>query len=84
MNKYKTIEVNDYEQMLKEISATNVLNFEKHDLLIFGSGGQDRKCCSELKTNPKYELLWSGWSGPKWTKFLSFIPGQAGLVKILD
>ncbi|MCK7590745.1 hypothetical protein M0G43_09180 [Subsaxibacter sp. CAU 1640] len=84
MNKYKTIEVNDYEKMLKEISATNALDFEKHDLFIFGSGGQDRKFYSELRTNPKYEVLWSGWSGPKWTKFLSFIPGQAGLVRILD
>ena len=83
MNKYKTIEVNEYEKMLKEISTSNKIDNDNYDLLIYGSGGQDRKFYSELKTNPKYEVLWTGWSGPKWTKFLSFIPGQAGLVRIV-
>ncbi len=84
MKKYKTIEVNAYEEMLKQISISNELDFENYDLLIYGGGGQDRKFYTELKTNPKYELLWTGWAGPKWTKFLSFIPGQSGLIKILE
>lgn len=84
MKKYKTIEVNDYEKMLKEISASNELDFDNFDLLIYGGGGQDKKYYSELRTNLKYELLWTGWSGPKWAKFLSFIPGQSGLIRILE
>lgn len=84
MRKYKTIEVNDYEEMLNEISNSNEIDFDNFDLLIYGGGGQEKKFYSELKTSPKYKVLWSGWPGPKWTKFLSFIPGQSGLVKILE
>lgn len=84
MNNYKTIEINDYEQMLREISISNEINLDDYDLLIYGGGGQDKKYYSELRTNRKYEVLWTGWAGPKWTKFLSLIPGQAGLVRILE
>lgn len=28
--------------------------------------------------------MWTGWSGPKWSSIFSFIPGQAGLLKVLD
>jgi hypothetical protein len=37
-----------------------------------------------LRSDPEIEILWTGWCGPKWTSFLSFIPGQAGLVKVLN
>ncbi|MCB0632837.1 MAG: hypothetical protein R2824_05285 [Saprospiraceae bacterium] len=84
MKKYKTIEVSDYELMLKEISNADSLNLESSDLLLYGSGGQDRGFYRNLKTNKNCELLWTGWSGPKWSSIFSFIPGQAGLVKILD
>ncbi|MGV6832044.1 MAG: hypothetical protein ACWA5P_10865 [bacterium] len=84
MKRFKTIEVREYEKMLKEISCTNLLDNDNYDLLIYGGGGQDRKFYNKLKNNPKCEVLWTGWSGPKWSKFLSFIPGQAGLLKILQ
>ncbi len=35
--------------MLKEISASNEIDFENYDLLIYGGGEQDRKFYSELK-----------------------------------
>jgi len=84
MGKYKTIEINDYEKMLIEISNSNEIDLDDYDLLVFGCGGQNKKFYSELRTNSKYEVLWTGWSGPKWTKIFSFIPGQAGLVRILE
>ncbi|MDN5216023.1 hypothetical protein QQ020_28350 [Fulvivirgaceae bacterium BMA12] len=84
MRKYKTIEVRDYEEMLKEINISEFIDLNNHDLLIYGGGGQDRKFYSDLKTNPKCEVLWTGWSGPKWSAIFSFVPGQAGLVKILE
>ena len=82
MKKFKTIEVNDYEEMLREISTSIEIDLDNYSLLIFGSG-QNKKFFSELKSNPNYEVLWSGWFGPKWTRIFSFIPGQAGLVRVL-
>lgn len=84
MRKYKTIEVKDYEQMLEEISTSKSIDLDNFDLLIYGAGGQNKKYYSDLKRNAKCEVLWTGWSGPKWTSILSFIPGQAGLIKIKE
>ncbi len=84
MKKYKTIEVSEYEQMLDEISASDSLDLETFDLLLYGGGGQDKNFYNRIKTNKNFELLWTGWPGPKWLSILSFIPGQAGLLKILD
>lgn len=68
--------------MLDELSKTKEINLETHDLLIYGGGGQSRKFYSDLRQNPDVEVLWTGWSGPKWTSFLSIIPGQAGLLRV--
>ena len=56
MSKYKTIEISEYEKMLKEISITNEIDNDNYDLVIYGSGGQDRKFYTELKNNPKYGM----------------------------
>jgi hypothetical protein len=84
MGRYKTIEVSDYELMLNEISEAGSLNLESNDLLLYGGGGQDSNFYREIAANKNCELLWTGWSGPKWTSIFSFIPGQAGLIKILE
>lgn len=52
MRKYKTIEVKDYEQMLKEISVSKSIDLENFDLLIYSGGGQGKRYYSDLKTNP--------------------------------
>ncbi|OEJ99917.1 hypothetical protein [Roseivirga misakiensis] len=84
MRKYKTIKVSDYELMLNRISNADSLDLETHDLLLYGSGGQDRNFYRYIEANKNCELLWTGWSGPKWSSIFSFIPGQAGLLKLLD
>jgi hypothetical protein len=84
MRTYKTIEVKQYEEMLKAIGRSNLIAFENFELLLYGGGGQDKKFYSDLRQNTKCEVLWTGWSGPKWSSIFSFIPGQAGLIKVLD
>jgi hypothetical protein len=84
MRKYKTIEVKEYEEMLTAIASSNLIALENFDLLLYGGGGQGKKLYSELRRNTKCEVLWTGWSGPKWSSIFSFIPGQAGLIKVLD
>ena len=70
--------------MLKAISTSDLIALGNFDLLLYGGGGQDRKLYSDLRQNTKCQILWTGWSGPKWSSIFSFIPGQAGLVKVLD
>jgi hypothetical protein len=84
MRKHKTIEVKEYEQMVKAISNSNLIALEDFDLLLYGGGGRDKKFYLDLKGNTKCEVLWTGWSGPKWSSLFSFIPGQAGLIKVLE
>lgn len=83
MKKFKTIEISEYEKMLKEISTSKNIELDNYDLLIYGGGGQNKNFYAALKANPNYEVLWSGWAGPKWAKFLSFIGGESGLVRIV-
>jgi hypothetical protein len=52
------------------------------EILIHGEGSQTRYFYRQLQTDKDVEVLWTGWSGPWWTFPLSFIPGQAGLVKV--
>lgn len=35
-----------------------------------------------MKDNPDIDLIWTGLFGPKWMRILSFIPAQAGLLKL--
>ncbi|WP_161889307.1 hypothetical protein [Pontibacter russatus] len=42
MRKYKTIEVEDFEKMLEEISNSKSIDLINFDLLIYGGGGQDK------------------------------------------
>lgn len=53
-------------------------------MLLYGGGGQSKSFYNNLSEDPEIEILWTGWCGPKWSSFLSFIPGQAGLLKVLN
>ena len=73
------------ESIIKELPNLTDIHSDKHSLLIHGMGGQTRNFYSNLRTSTELELLWSGLSSNVWwTYLLSFIPGQAGLTKILN
>lgn len=82
-SRYKEISVTKLELILEELSPSSNLNLNEYDLLIYGGGGQSRSFYNNLSKGHEVEILWTGWCGPKWTSFLSFIPGQAGLLKVL-
>jgi hypothetical protein len=84
LSKYKEISVTKIESILEALSTPGKLNLNDYDLLLYGGGGQSKSFYNNLSEDPEIEILWTGWCGPKWTSFLSFIPGQAGLLKVLN
>jgi hypothetical protein len=82
-SRYKEISVTKSESILMVLSTPGSLKLDDYDLLIYGGGGQSKSFYNNLSKDPGVEILWTGWSGPKWSSFLSFIPGQAGLLKVL-
>ncbi len=76
------------ESMNKIIDTLPLLDHiydKNHVVLIHGMGGQQRSFYRELQKNNNIELIWTDWIGKSWWSYIfSFIPGQAGLVKILD
>ncbi|GAB3203573.1 hypothetical protein ABID22_002121 [Pontibacter aydingkolensis] len=84
MKKYKLIEIKEYEKMLSEISLSESIDLNNYDLLLYGGGGQSKSFYRNLQQNSDYQVLWTGWAGPKWSSILSFIPGQAGLIKVVN
>jgi len=56
-----------------------------HSILIHGMGGKPRSFYNNLRKSNLVEIMWTGWcSSNRWTYLLSFISGQAGLVKVHD
>ena len=79
------IAVDLMESIIKTLPNLTAIHSTDHSILIHGMGGQPRSFYNELRNNKSVELLWTGWSSNVWwTYLLSFIPGQAGLTKILD
>lgn len=79
------IEVDLMEEIIKALPKLTAIHLTDHSILIHGMGGQTRRFYSTLRHNKAIELLWTGWSSKVWwTYLLSFIPGQAGLTKVLD
>lgn len=70
------------EQTLEELQSSEYMHEPNYVVLIYGQGGQTRKFYKELINSADVDVLWSGWCGPKWSKIFSFIPGQAGLVRL--
>lgn len=79
------IAVDLMESIIKSLPNLTAIHSTDHSILIHGMGGKPRSFYKELRRNKSVELLWTGWSSNVWwTYLLSFIPGQAGLTKILD
>lgn len=73
------------EEIIKTLPKLKAIHLTDHSILIHGMGGQTRRFYRTLRLNKAIELLWTGWSSNVWwTYLLSFIPGQAGLTKVLD
>jgi hypothetical protein len=83
-SRYREIPVEDLELMLQTLSTSGIINLTDYDLLVYGGGGQSKSYYKDLSNDPEVEILWTGWCGAKWMSFLSFIPGEAGLVKVLN
>lgn len=48
-----------------------------------GSSGQSKHFYKAKSHDLDVDVLWTGWSAPRWTIFLEpFIPGQAGLIRL--
>jgi hypothetical protein len=71
--------------ILKALPNLEAIHSLTHSVLIHGMGGQPRSFYKKLRNNKSVELLWTGWfSNIWWTYLFSFIPGQAGLTKVLE
>ena len=80
---HKEIEVSKLDDILSFLATSTGMDLENFDFLVYGGGGQTKKFYRDLAMDKEVEILWTGWPGPRWTSFLSFIPGQAGLVRLL-
>ena len=79
------IAVDLMEDIIKALPTLNAIHSTDHAILIHGMGGKPRSFYNELRHNKSIELLWTGWSSKVWWSYLlSFIPGQAGLTKVID
>jgi|GEM_PF-1427204 len=79
------ITVDLMEDIIESLPNLKALRSTSHSILIHGMGGQTRSFYNALRKNRNVELLWTGWSSNVWwTYLLSFIPGQAGLIKVID
>ncbi len=79
------VEVDLLESITEELPKLKSIHSTDHSILIHGMGGQTRSFYNKLRHNPALELMWTGWSSNVWwTYLLSFIPGQAGLSKVID
>jgi hypothetical protein len=73
---YETVDT-----MLEKLTDYSLTN-DKYQILIYGQGGRPKSFYRKLKSETDIELLWTGWSGPKWTLIFSFIPGQSVLIRL--
>lgn len=73
------------EEILKTLPTLKAIHSSEHSILIHIMGGQTRSFFKELKQNKAMEVLWTDWIGKSWWSYVfSFIPGQAGLIRVLD
>ena len=73
------------ESIIKSLPKLNAIHSTDHSILINVMGGQTRSFFRNLQQKKEVEVLWTDWIGKSWWSYIfSFIPGQAGLIKILD
>jgi len=76
------IKASVFNRIFKELQQLDEIRNDKFSILILGGGHKTKRFYRELEKDHDVELLWRGWSGPRWSKVFSFIPGQAGLIKL--
>jgi hypothetical protein len=76
------VTIKKHEVFLSELQTVDSLKDDKFSLLIYGQGGQTKSFYNKLANDPDVTLCWTGCSGPKWMRILSFIPSQGGLLKV--
>jgi len=77
------IKIELLDRIIKTLPKLSAIHSPDNTILVQGMGGQPRRFYRELRQNFNIELLWTGWSSKLWWTYLfSFIPGQAGLVKV--
>ena len=81
MNYEEEIEYDLIDPILDRLTEYFLVNL-KQDIIIHGQGSQTRSFYKQLRLDKDIELIWTAWCGPWWTLPLSFIPGQAGLVRL--
>lgn len=79
------VEVDAVEAVVRKLPEVAAFNNPDYIVLIHCMGGQTSGYFRNLWKNDEVKVLWHGWfTRTWWTYFLWFIPGQAGLVKVLD
>jgi hypothetical protein len=78
----KEIEIEKHQKFLSELQDVPAIRNSDFSIIIFGQGSQTRSFYRNLKKDSDIKLFWTGWSGPKWMWFISFIPGQAGILEL--
>jgi hypothetical protein len=81
---YTEVEIAKFNRILSRLSDASMIDLDRFDLLIYGGGGKSKKFYSELAHDSEVEIIMTGRSGPKWLKIFSFIPSEAGLIRILN
>lgn len=73
------------ETIIKTLPNIPAIHSTDHSILFHIMGGQTRSFFNELKKRRDLEVLWTGWIGKSWWSYIfSFIPGQCGLLRIID
>lgn len=81
--KYIEVELAKFNRILERLSDSSMIDLSSFDLIIHGRG-KDQEFYSRLGKDEGVEVLRSGSTFGKWAKLLSFIPSQAGVIRILD
>jgi hypothetical protein len=81
---YTQVEISRFNQILNRLSDDSMIDLTRFDLIVYGGGGQHKRFYAELKTDPDLEIIWNRSSVPKWLRFFSFFPAEAGLIRVLN
>jgi hypothetical protein len=72
-----------FNKILQRLSDPEMIDLSRFDLIVHGGSGQSKQFYRHQQSDQDAEVLWTGWSAPRWTIFLEpFIPGQAGLIRL--
>jgi hypothetical protein len=81
---YIEVDLTRFNRILDRLSDASMIDLSRFDLIVHGRGGQEKEFYAKLKQEEGLEILMSGSVLGKWSRLLSFIPSEAGLVRVLD